>query len=87
MIRRIPYFDPGRLPAVVTYNLDTSVFTGGYNLTSISTFMGWGFESRVDVHQDYKIEIGLVGSADYVLLPDVLSTPFTDLTDFEDNYE
>ena len=49
--------------------------------------MGWGFESRVDVHQDYKIEIGLVGSADYVLLPDVLSTPFTDLTDFEDNYE
>ena len=81
------YFDPGRLPAVVTYNLDTSVVMDGYNLTSISTFMGWGFESRVHVHQDYKIEISLVGSADYVLLTDVLYTPFTDLTDFEGNYE
>ena len=45
--------------------------------------MGWGFESRVHVHQDYKIEISLVGSAGYVLLTDVLYTPFTDLTDFE----
>ncbi|MBC8148805.1 MAG: hypothetical protein H8E96_03930, partial [Verrucomicrobiaceae bacterium] len=81
------YFDPGHLPAVVTYNLDTSVITDGYNLTSISTFMGWGFQSRVHVHQDYKIEISLVGSADYVLLTDVLYTPFTDLTDFEGNYE
>jgi len=81
------YFNPDNLPAVVTYNLDTSVATQGYNLTSISTFMGWGFESRVHVHQDYKIEISLVGSADYVLLTDVLYTPFADLTDFEGNYE
>jgi hypothetical protein len=27
------YFDPGHLPAIVTYNLDTSVNSGGYNLT------------------------------------------------------
>ena len=81
------YFDPSRLPAVVTYNLDLSVATLGYNLTSIATFMGWGFESRVHVHQDYKIEYSVVGSADYVLLTDVLFTPFADLTDFEGNYE
>lgn len=81
------YFDPAHLPATVVYNLDTTTATQGYVVTNISTFMGWGFESRVHVHQDYKVEVSLVGSPDYVDLTDVLYTPFTDLNDFEGNYE
>lgn len=82
------YFDPSRLtpPAVVTYNLNTTIAPQGYNLNSISVFMGWGFQSRVQANHHYTIEVSLINSADYILLETVEFLPFPD-GDFEGNYE
>ena len=73
-------------PAVVTYNLDTSIAVDGYEITSIATFFGWATQSRLQCHQNYTVEISLVGSAAYTLLATVDYDPFPD-GKFEGAYE
>ena len=50
----------------MTYTLDTSVNTLGYNITSIVTYAGWSDANRGT--QAYTVEYSTVGSADFATL-------------------
>lgn len=65
-------------PATATYILNTSVNTLGYDLTSISSYMGWATVSAAQANQTYTIELSYVGSAAYTLFETVSYKPFSD---------
>ncbi|MBK1881233.1 hypothetical protein JIN85_02335 [Luteolibacter pohnpeiensis] len=64
-------------PAEVTYDLDVSVNTNGYDITSIDTFMGWANSAQIQANQDFTVEVSLVGSSGYIPLSNVLYQPFS----------
>lgn len=66
-------------PATATYNLNVSVNTLGYDLTSIKSFMGWANASAAQGNQTYTIEFRVVGSATYNPLTTVSFKPFSDV--------
>lgn len=53
----------------ITYNLDISVNTGGYDITSIETYAGWADLNRGT--QAYTVEISTVGNAGFSTLATV----------------
>lgn len=71
------YFAVGsHFPATATYNLDVSVNTSGYDITSIQSFMGWATVSQAQANQIYSVEISTVGSASYTTLATINYAPF-----------
>ncbi len=81
----VTFYDSSRLPATVTYDLDVSTFTMGYDISSIATFMGWSGVNGTQCNQVYTVEVREVGSAtynqiasvNYLAFPDSgLSTPY-----------
>ena len=69
----------GHFPATATYNLDVSINTLGYDITSIESFMGWHTVSAAQANQTYTVEVSLVGSATYSNIANVSYTPFADV--------
>lgn len=74
----VTYFDPSRLPAAVTFDLDLTTHTLGYDLTGIGSFMGGSLESRIQCHQIYTVEVSQVGSPAYFQIASVNFSPFSD---------
>lgn len=70
------FYGSAMLPVVATYNLDISVNTLGYDITSISTFMGWYESSVQQANQIYTVDVSFVGSSDYTSLSSINYTPF-----------
>ena len=68
-----------------TYDLDVSVNTLGYDITSIESFMGWQANSELHANQTYSVEVSTVGSGSYLALTSVSYVPFTSVngTDHE----
>jgi len=60
-----------------TYDLDVSVNTLGYDITSIESFMGWQANSELHANQTYSVEVSTVGSGSYLALTSVSYVPFT----------
>ena len=71
------YVSPGNFPATVTFDLDVTTNTLGYDLTSIDTFMGWATVASEQANQIYSVEVSLVGSATFTALTNVNYTPFS----------
>jgi len=71
------YFANGNLPGTITYTLDTSVDTYGYDITQIRSIMGWNAASTTLANQDFDIEVSLVGSDSFANIHTVTYTPFT----------
>ncbi|MEJ6581268.1 MAG: hypothetical protein QNL68_15905 [Akkermansiaceae bacterium] len=48
----------------MVYNRDTSIAPQGYEVKSITTFMGWATQSPVQANQSYTVEVSVIGSAE-----------------------
>lgn len=68
-------------PAVVTFDLDVTTNTRGYDIISISSFMGWVPNSMAQANQTYTVEVSKVGSTGYTTLATISYTPFEDKDD------
>lgn len=68
-----PELATGENGASVTFTLDTSVNTFGYDVTSIDGYGGWNDGGRD--HQLYNVSYSLVGSPDFVFLGRVDDEP------------
>jgi len=69
---------------VVTFTLNTSVNTGGYNLTSINSIYGWqDWQSLSD--QDYTISYTTVTDSTFTVLDTVAYNPFDPALDNSQN--
>ena len=68
------------LPSTVTFTLDTSVNTLGYDITGVTTFAGWNDGKGQFANQKYDLLVSVVGSLDFTLLTNVLYTPITNGT-------
>lgn len=71
------YYGDTKLPATVTYTLDTSINTGGYDITGITSIAGWYKNGANLANQNYEVWISAVGDPDFVLLHTVDYKPFT----------
>ena len=71
------YYDTPKLPATVTFTLDTSLNTGGYDITGITTIAGWEKNGANLANQHYEVWISAVGDSNFVLLHTVDYKPFT----------
>ena len=63
-----------------TFDLNTSVNTYGYDITSINTFIGWCENNMQQANQIYTVEVSTIGSSDYTALTTVNYTPFSDIS-------
>ena len=72
------YFAPDQFPATVTYTLDTSVNTGGYDITEITTIAGRENGGANLANQVYEVWVSSVGSDEFSLLHTVNYKPFVD---------
>jgi PKD repeat protein len=61
----------------VTYTLDTSVNTLGYDITSIQTINGWEDNSGDQKNQNYEVFVSTVDSAAFTSLAAVAYLPYT----------
>lgn len=62
----------------ITYDLNTTVNTSGYDITSIQTIHGWNSAaSGYQKNQNYEVFVSTVGSADFTSLATVAYNPFT----------
>ena len=59
------YFAPDQFPATVTYTLDTSVNTGGYDITEITTIAGRENGGANLANQFYEVWVSSVGSDEF----------------------
>jgi hypothetical protein len=64
-------------PAAATYQLNLTGAPNGYDLTSITSLMGWATVSQRQANQDYTVEVSVVGSAGYKPIARVNYAPFT----------
>lgn len=69
----------GNFPATATYDLNLSVNTLGYDITSVKSFMGYATVSAVQANQTYTIELSYVGSAAFTTYGTVSYKPFADI--------
>lgn len=60
----------------ITYELDTSSNTLGYDINSIQTINGWTNNSGNQKNQNYVVEISVIGSAAFNPLASVAYLPF-----------
>ncbi|WP_435894046.1 sialate O-acetylesterase [Oceaniferula spumae] len=70
------FWNISKLPASVTFNLNTSANTDGYDITAVDVFQGWHANSAMHANQNYKIWVRLVGSTLYTELHTVNYNPF-----------
>lgn len=71
------YYGDVKLPATVTFTLDTSINSGGYDITGITSIAGWYKNGANLANQNYEVWISAVGDPNFVLLHTVDYTPFT----------
>lgn len=71
------FYSNTNLSATITFTLDTSVNTFGYDLASIQSIAGWGGNSTTHANQSYNVMVSYVGDASFSLLQSVSYTPFT----------
>ena len=74
------YFN--NLPSTVTFTLDTSVNTLGYDITGVNTFAGWNDNKGQFANQKYDLLVSVVGSADFTSIHSLLYNPIADATAF-----
>ncbi|BDS08733.1 hypothetical protein NT6N_37730 [Oceaniferula spumae] len=60
----------------VTFDLDVSTNTQGYDITAVDVFQGWNMNSAMHANQNYTISVSTVGSAVYTPLITVNYNPF-----------
>ena len=70
------FIDNGRLPGTITYTLNTSVNTLGYDITEIRSITGWSENSTTHANQDFDVEVSLVGSGSFANIQTVTFLPF-----------
>lgn len=73
------FFESGtHFPATASFTLDTSVNADGYEISSITSLMGWATVSQAHANQTYVIEVSAVGDPGYTALAMVSYKPFPD---------
>lgn len=65
--------------AIATFDLNITVNTLGYDITSIQSFMGWSTVSMAQGNQTYTVAVSAVGSATYTDIATVAYIPFADV--------
>lgn len=71
------YFSASELPATVTYTLDLSINTTGYEINTITTLAGLENNGANLANQNYEVWVSQVGSSSFSLVETVNYTPFT----------
>jgi len=64
------------LPATITFTLDTSVNTLGYDIDLINSYAGWGDTDATQVNQAYEVLVSTVGSTNFTSIANVDYSPF-----------
>lgn len=73
------FFQSGlHFPARADFMLDTTANPAGYDITNITSLMGWSTVSQAQANQGYLIEVSTVGDAGYTALATVSYKAFAD---------
>jgi hypothetical protein len=73
------FFQTGsHFPATAVFTLDTSVNASGYDISNITSLMGWSTVSQAHANQTYAIEVSTVGDPGFTALAVVSYKPFPD---------
>jgi hypothetical protein len=73
------FFQTGaHFPAIATFTLDTTVNFSGYDISNITSLMGWATVSQVHANQTYAIEVSTVNDPGFTALAVVSYKPFPD---------
>lgn len=64
-------------PATATFQLNLATAPNGYDISTITSLMGWATVSQYQANQNYTVEVSVVGSTGFRPLAHVIYTPFT----------
>ncbi|HBE70763.1 MAG TPA: hypothetical protein DDW52_21675, partial [Planctomycetaceae bacterium] len=72
------FFDHGnnRVPATITYELNTSVNTLGYDITEIQSVAGWSGVNETHGNQTFELFVSVVGDASFSSLGSFSNEPY-----------
>lgn len=70
------FYNTPQLPATITFTLDTSVNTLGYDIDMINSYAGWGGSDATQVNQAYEVLVSTVGSAGFTTVANLNYSPF-----------